>query len=54
MSDEVNATEAVYVIVGAEGGYVGRDGHFVEDTDPAHDGERGEGGANPAEADAQL
>jgi mannose-6-phosphate isomerase-like protein (cupin superfamily) len=46
--------EAVYVIVGAEGGYVGRDGHMVEDTDPAHDGQRGEGGANPAEADAQL
>lgn len=55
--------EAVYVIVGAKGGYVGRDGRAPggerpgprgEDTDPAHDGQHGEGGANPAEADAQL
>ena len=47
-------TEATFVIVGAAGGYVGRDGIMIEDTDPAHDGQHGEGGANPAAADAQL
>lgn len=46
--------EATYVIVGAEGGYVGRDGHMVEDTDPAHDGQGDRGGADPAAGDAQL
>ncbi len=55
--------QAVYVIVGAKGGYVGRDGRApegvnpraqAEDTDPAKDGQHGADGANPAEADAQL
>ena len=55
--------EAVYVVVGGKGGYVGRDGRSpegvnpraqAEDTNPDHDGQHGKGGANPAEADAQL
>lgn len=55
--------DAVYVIIGAKGGYVGRDGRAPEgvnpraaseDTDPAKDGQHGADGANPAEADAQL
>jgi len=46
--------EATFVIVGAHGGYVGPDHHMVEDTDPAHDGQHGRGGADPAAGDAQL
>ena len=46
--------EATVLIVGGWGGYAGPDHHMVEDTDPAHDGQHGRGGADPAAGDAQL
>lgn len=42
--------EAIYICVGGKGGYVGRDGRLVEDSDPRRDGMK-VGDATPADAE---